>query len=196
MQLLHHPGFARQTGIALGGRRAARGGEAGEGGRKGTARHLAGHVRLRDRPALRRKRVRRPLGAREIPRPDPRTVLARRLGAPALCLSLSPCGRGGGADGPERRQWQSVALSRHPLPARIPARPQSDAPPGQSGKDARPREGLAPSLPRSGDPLHLHRGLPRRDRGGFRNAARLAGRSAPRPGRRLQIRARAGRDGQ
>ena len=38
-------------------------------------------------------------------------------------------------------------------------------------------------------PLDLHRRLPRRDRGGFRDAARLAGRGAARPRRLLQVRA-------
>ena len=58
---------------------------------------------------------------------------------------------------------------------------------GQCRKDARPHSRLAGRLPGSGNPLHLHRRLSRRDGGGFPDPARLARRGQARPGRRLQI---------
>ena len=58
--------------------------------------------------------------------------LARRLGAAALCLSLSACRQGLAADG----RGACAALSRHPLPACEPERVEGDAPARASGKDA------------------------------------------------------------
>ncbi len=109
-----------------------------------------------------------PRGALLEPRRGAR--LARRLGAPALRLSLSACRSGPAADGRRAR----AALSRHSLPAREPERAEGDAAAGASGEDAWSASPLARDLSRSCHPLDLHRRLPRRDRGGLRASARLA----------------------
>ena len=57
----------------------------------------------------------------------------RRLGAPALCLSLSACRRRDPADGGR----QDLAVSRHPVSACVSGRAESDAPSGGAGEDAR-----------------------------------------------------------
>ena len=100
---------------------------------------------------------------RRIPRSDARAWDAGRLGAAALCLSLSACRRGHRTD--ERRQC--AALYRRAVPARRAARAEGDAPPRQSGKDAGAHPRLARDLPGSDHPLDLHRRLSRRDRGGL-----------------------------
>ena len=53
LHLLHHPAPARRPGLAPRRRRAARGGEAGESRRQGTAGDLAGHLGLRRRSQIR-----------------------------------------------------------------------------------------------------------------------------------------------
>ena len=146
-----------------GGRGAARGGKAGQGGRQGTPRHFAGHQRLRPRSEIRHEPLARSRGRRALPRSHARTRLARRLGAAALRLPLSACRRGRGAD--ERRQC--AALYRRALPARLAEGAEGDAPPGQSGEDARAHQRVARDLPGAHDPLDLHRRLSRRDGGGF-----------------------------
>ena len=93
------PSLRGDSRLAPGGRRAARGREAGQSGRQGADRHRAGHQRLWPRHPIRREPVARPRGRRALPRPHARTRLARRLGAAALCLSLSACRRGDRADG-------------------------------------------------------------------------------------------------
>ena len=85
----------------------------------------------------------------------------------------------------ERRQ--SAALYRRAVPARFARGAQGDEAAGQSGEDAGAPPRLAGDLPRSDDPLDLHRRLSRRNRRGFPPAARLARRSQARPRRRLQI---------
>ncbi len=91
LHLLHHPAPARRSGLAPGRRRAARGREAGQSRREGTAGDLAGHVRLWARSQICRERMARARGAREIHRSRPRTRRTRHLGAAALRLSLSAC---------------------------------------------------------------------------------------------------------
>ena len=91
--------------------------------------------------------------------------LARRLGAPALRLSLSACRSGHAADG----RGAGAALSRHSLPACEPESAEGDAPAGASGEDLGAHRALARNLSRSCHPLDLHRRLPRRDRGGLRS---------------------------
>ena len=68
-----------------------------------------------------------------LPEPRQGARLARRLGAPAICLSLSACRSGRAADGRGARP----ALSRHSLPAREPESAEGDAPARASGEDAR-----------------------------------------------------------
>ena len=110
---------------------------------------------------------------------------ARRLGAAALRLSLSARRRGDPADG----GGQGAALSRHPVPARLARRAQAHEAPGRAGEDAGAHRALARDLPRPDAALDLHRRLSRRDRAGFRDAARLARRGRARPRRLLQLRA-------
>ncbi len=85
------------------------------------------------------------------------------------------------ADGP------SAALPRHPVPARQPARAQADETPGARREHARADRSLARNLPGPHAAQHVHRRLPRRDRGGLPAAARLARRGAARPRRLLQV---------
>ena len=73
----------------------------------------------------------RPLKARFLDL-CPGARLARRLGAPALCLSLPACRRRAAADGGR----EDPSLSRHPLPACLSARAQGHAPAGAPGEDA------------------------------------------------------------
>ena len=91
--VLHHPETARRPRVAPGGRGVARGGEAGQGGGEGTARHLAGHQRLWPRHPLRREPLARPRGRGALSRSHSRARLARGLGAAALRLPLSACRR-------------------------------------------------------------------------------------------------------
>ena len=93
----------------------------------------------------------------------------RRVGAPALRLSLSARRQRHPADG----RGQDPSLPRHPVPARVARGPQGDAPPGCAGKDAGAHPPLARGVPRPCHPLDLHRRLPRRDGGGLPVPARL-----------------------
>jgi ribosomal protein S12 methylthiotransferase len=68
--------------------------------------------------------------------------------------------------------------------------------PGRAGEDAHPHRALARAMPRPDAALDLHRRLSRRDREGFREAARLARRGDARSRRLLQIRAGARRGGE
>ena len=78
---------------------------------------------------------------------------------------------------------------QHGSPTRAEAH---EAPRARRGH-ARADPHLAPRLPRPHDPQHLHRRLPRRDRGRVRRAARLARRGAARPRRRVHVFAGRGR---
>jgi hypothetical protein len=117
---------------------------------------------------------------------------ARCLGAAPLRLPLSARRPGDPADGRGPRP----PLSRHPLPACLAAGPEGDEAAGQRGARARADPRLARHLPRHRHPLDLRRRLPRRDRGRFRLSHAMARGSAARPGRRLPLRAGAGRGGQ
>ncbi len=78
-----------------------------------------------------------------------------------------------------------------------PARAEGHAPPGARRRRRWSASPLARGLPRSRDPLDLHRRLSRRDRGGLRTPARLAPRGRRLSARRLlQVRAGRGRHGQ
>ena len=66
---------------------------------------------------------------------------ARRLGAHALCLSLSACRCGARPDG----RWQGAALPRHPVPAWQRHGAQAHAPSGACREHARAHPRLAPA---------------------------------------------------
>ena len=82
---------------------------------------------------------------------------------------------------------QSAALSRHSLSACEPHGLEGDAASRPSREDLGAHRALAGDLSRPCHPLDLHRGLPRRDRGRFRAASRLARRGETRTGGLLQI---------
>ena len=84
-------------------------------------------------------------------------------------------------------------LPRHPLPALPPRRPPPHGPPGRRRPHPRRDRPLARRLPRARPPLHLHRRLPRRDRGRVPAPPRLARRGPARPRRLLPLRERQGR---
>ena len=125
----------------------ARGGAARRRRRAGASRHLARHQRLRPRSRLRQERLARTGPRDALPQPCRGARLARRLGAPPLRLSLSPCRSGLAADG----GGAGAALSRHSLPACQPEGTEGDAPPGASGEDLGAYRALArdavPTLP-------------------------------------------------
>src|SRR5436853_585002 len=115
------------------------------------------HQRLRLGHPLRAGKLAR----RELPdalhRPRPRTRGARRLGTPALRLSLSARRPGDPADGGTAR----APLSRYSLSAREPLGVAPHAPPGACRGHARAHPPLARRVPRTDAPQHLHRRLPR-----------------------------------
>ena len=74
-----------------------------------------------------------------------------------------------------------------PFPARQPGRLQKHEAPRPSGQDIRAHRQMARDLPRPCRALDLHRRLSRRNRGRFRNAARLGRSRQDRPRRRVQI---------
>ncbi len=163
LYLLHHPETARRSRLAPGGGRFARSRASRHGGREGIARHFTGHLRLRRRYQIRAERIQGPRGAREIHRSRPRTRKFRRLGAPALRLSLPARRRGDPADGGR----QDSPLSRHPVPARQCGCAQTHAASGGAGKNPGTHRALARYLSGLDDPLDLHRRISRRDRRGF-----------------------------
>ena len=94
-------------------------------------------------------------------------------GCAALRLSLSACRRGPAADGGGARSCPiSTSPSSMPRPKVLKAMRR----PAHQEKTLGAPPPLARNLPRPCHPLHLHRRLSRRDGGGFRDSARLAGR--------------------
>ena len=122
LQLLHHPVDARRPGVAPGRRGAARGREARDGRRQGTAGDLAGHLGLR-----RRRQVRRARMARQG-LPDAHEGAVRGPGragpvdAPALRLPVPARRRDHPADGADRANGMPrccrTSTSRSSTPAR------------------------------------------------------------------------------
>ena len=174
LHLLHHPEAARRPRLAAGRRRAARGREAGAR----PASRSCWSSRRTPAPTASTSSTPRACGSDREVRARffdlaARARRARRLGAAALRLPLPACRRGHPADG----RGQDPALSRHPLPARRAERAASAMQrPAHQREDARAHPPLARDLPRPRHPLDLHRRLPGRDRGGFRDPARLAAR--------------------
>jgi hypothetical protein len=110
------------------------------------------------------------------------------LGAAALCLPLPACAR----LIPLMAEGSNGLLPYLDIPFQH-AHPDTlkrMAPPRGGRTHARRDPRLARDLSRHRPALDLHRRLPRRDRGGVPDAARLAGRGATRPGRMFQIRER------
>ena len=87
----------------------------------------------------------------------------------------------------------AASLSRRAVPACRARGARAHEAASRAGKDARAHSPLARDLPRPHDPLDLHCRLSRRDRGGLRLPARLAGGGRARPGRMLPLRAGQGR---
>ena len=149
LHVLHHPVDARRLGLAP-DRRGARGRrKSGEGGRQGTAGHLAGHQRLRRGRQVPDRLLAGPAGEDEDGRAREGAGRNGRLGAAALRLSVSARRRRHSADG--RRQ--AAALPRRPVPAREPADTQAHEAAGQRREHARPHPRVAGDLPRHHDPL-------------------------------------------
>ena len=161
-----------------------------EGGRQGTAGHLAGHLGLWRRPEICRERWQDRAVRAQILRPRPRARRARRLGPAALCLPLPACRRG------HRPRWpraRSCPISTSRSSTRAPTVLKAMRRPARAGQDAGAHRAWREQLPGPRAALDLHRRLPRRDRRRFRLPARLARRSRDRPRRLLQIRAGRGR---
>jgi hypothetical protein len=116
----------------------------------------------------------------------------RRLGAPALCLSVSARR----PDHPDDERRPRAALPRHPAAARASRCAQAHEAPGQRREEPGPHPGLARHEPGPDDPLDLHRRLPGRDRGRIRVPAGLPQGSADRPPGLLRLFAGGRRDRQ
>jgi ribosomal protein S12 methylthiotransferase len=80
----------------------------------------------------------------------------------------------------------------YPYP-QVPQGAQGDAPSRRPGRHAGAHPALARDLPRPDAAQHLHRRLPRRDRGRLRRAARVPRRGGTRPGRLFHLLAGRGR---
>ena len=143
MQLLHHPGAARQTGEPPHRRRAARSGAAGRGGCPGATGHLPGHQRLRSGHPLCARSLARQGIPDAIHRPGARPRNARHLGPAALRLSVSARRRGHSADGGAAR----AAVPRHPVPARQPVGAEAHAAARACREYAAAHRGLAAAVP-------------------------------------------------
>ena len=128
-----------------------------------------------------------------LPRPMRGAGLARRLGAPALRLSLSARRRRDAADG----GGQDPSLPRHPLPARLATRAQGDAPPGAPGEDAGAhRAAGATSVPTSPSARPSSSASPARPRRTSSSCSTGCARRELDARRLLQVRARRRRAGQ
>ena len=184
--LLHHPLAPRRSGVAVRPPRARRGGAAGAGRRQGAAGHLA-----------------------RTPRPMASTSATPRAGSAA-----ARCGPGSSTSAAELGPL-GVWVRLHyvypyphvddvlPLMAEGKILPYLDIPfqhasapvlkamrrPAKQEQRSSGSRRWREDLPRPRHPLHLHRRLPRRDRGGLPLSARLAEGGEDRARRLLQIRA-------
>ena len=141
------------------------------GRRQGAARHQPGHERLRPRPQdmPRACGSGKPLKARFL-------ELSRALGtsAPGCGCTTSIPIRMSTMCIPLMAEGKILPYLDIPFQHASPARAESDAPSGARRRRRWSASALARDLPRSRDPLDLHRRLSGRDGGGFRIAARLA----------------------
>ena len=163
-------------------------------GRQGAARHQPGHQRLRRRRPLSHRLLGRPAGqdaaALAVRAAGRDRGAPRRLGAAALRLSVPARRRRPAADG----DGSDPSLPRRAVPAFAPRRAAPDEAAGERREEPRAAGALARDLPAARRPQHLHRRLPRRDRGRVRAPARLHARSAHRSRRLLRLFARRRRE--
>ncbi len=177
LHVLHHPVDARRPRVASGRGSDARSGKPVQVRREGTAGDFAGHERVRRRREIPHRFLERQAdqdahdGPRRRARRTRRAV--RRVGAPALRVSVSERRRSHPDDGRRSVQGPRAAVSRRAVPARASRSAQAHEAPGQCREGAGARAGVARDLPGPDDPQHVHRRLPGRDRRAVPDAARL-----------------------
>ena len=170
MRLLHHPEAARPLPQPAGRVDRRRGARARRARRQGTAADLAGHDVLRHRPP--RARRAGPAAARA------ERGRRHRVDPPALPLPDDDHRRDDRGDGrPATRSCKYIDL---PLQHASDARPEADEAAGHARQlRAAARRASASALPERRAAHHVHRRLPRRDRGRLRRArARSSRRSS------------------
>ncbi|CAA9412000.1 MAG: Ribosomal protein S12p Asp88 (E. coli) methylthiotransferase, partial [uncultured Ramlibacter sp.] len=193
LHLLHHPLDARRSRQPADRRRPEGGTRAVRRRRQGTAGHQPGHLGLRGGHPIPHRLLRRQAGqdahAGAGAGAGRAGRAARRLGPAALRVPVPVGRRGHPADG----HRQGPALPGRALPAQPPRRAAAHEAAGQRRAQPGAHPALARGLPGAGDPQHLHRRLPRRNRGRVLAPAGLRARGADRPRRLLRLQLGGGR---
>ncbi len=178
MPLLHHSQHSRRSGQQTHRRSDDRSRGVGPRGGKRAPHRFSGHQCLRCGHHIQNRFLARPTHEKQSCGLGNCVSRARYLGPISLCVSLPPCRSTYSVNG----RGKIAFLYRYAAATRCSQCVSKDEATSGRRKNAGSHIPVAKHLPRINNPLHFHRRLPRRNRRGVRNAARLYRGGAAGPG--------------